>query len=157
MSAGSSAAAAEAVSALAEATRIASQIHDYINRRTNPKGNTMPVLTPIATVDTVTIEKVTKVNEKQYTLRLSELQAGYVLGLLYGAVAGEVASYVFYPLASALQATGAKRLYANNTNKEKHNSAVGYYYTSGYAVLDFKDDAAREAAGAPKKLNPIYA
>lgn len=156
MSAGSSAAAAEAVSALAEATRIASQIHDYINRRTNPKGNTMPVLTPIATVDTVTIEKITKVKEKQYTLRLTEQQAGYLVGLIHGAVAGEVASYVFSGLASALISAGAKRLYANNTNKEKYNSAVGYYYTSGYAVLDFKDDDAREAAGAPKKLTPVY-
>lgn len=153
-----SAEAAEAVSALAEATRIASQIHDYINRRTNPKGNTMPVLTPIASVDTVTIEKVTKVKEKQYTLRLSELQAGYLLGLFYSGVAGEVASYVFSPLSSALVGAGVKRLFANNTNKEKYDSAVGYYYTHGYAVLDFKDDDAREAAGAPaKKLNPIYA
>lgn len=126
-----------------EAKQIANSIHAYINN----KEKKMSVLTPAATVETVEIEKTVKTKAKQYTVRLSEQQAGYLMSFLYQHAAGEVVSHLFTPIRTALVNAGARQLSPVNDNKEKYSGSVGFYYTFPYAVLKFRDDEAREAAG----------
>lgn len=132
----------ECVSALTEAYNIAASIHQYIDLKENKN---MAVLTPQATVETVEVEKKVKTKEKQFLLRLTPAQAGYLIDLLHAHVAGDVAHHVLAPLGYALTIAGAVRLKARNT--------ANAYGASRHAVLDFTDAAAREAAGAPPKAS----
>lgn len=131
-------------SALAEAQSFAQKIHAYINSKEHKNMSTLTA--PRATAETVTVEKLqlVKTEEKQFLLRLSEQQAGYLIDLLWAHVGGDVAAYVLVPLGYALKDAGAERIRAKN--------AGSAYAAFRHATLEFTDDAAREAAGAPKKV-----
>jgi hypothetical protein len=115
---------------------------EYCSFCTTDKENNMTTLTaPRATSATVEIEKTVKVKEKQFTLTVSEQQAGYLQDAIKSHLAGEVRAFLS-PIADALYKAGAARQYAKNDNTYDYTD--GYSY--GHAILKFKSTDAREAA-----------
>jgi hypothetical protein len=112
----------------------------------NPKKKESEMST-VATVKTVERTKSVVVTEKEYTLKLTEQQAGYLVDLLHAHVAGEVVTDLLTPLGYALASAGARRISARNDNTYNYAGS----YARAYAVLKYADDAAREAATGKKK------
>jgi hypothetical protein len=115
----------------------------------NKKENEMSAVATVKTVKrTKTVE--VEVAEKEYTLKLTEQQAGYFIDLTYAHLSGEVSDDLLLPLSYALADAGAKRIYASNDNNADYTGK----FSRRYAVLKYKDEDARKAATGKK--SPVF-
>lgn len=117
------------------------------------KETTMSVATVTAT--TVERTRAVAVKEKEFTVKLSEITAGYLYDLLSRHVSGEVAVAIFAPLARKLRDAGVDPYTQQAKNNAKQqtateatsNAAWGFYgYETATAKLDFRNEAAKTAA-----------
>lgn len=120
---------------------------------TKSKEPTMSVATVTAT--TVERTRTVAVKEKEFTLVLGQVQAGYLYDLLARHVTGEVATAIFSPLARKLRDAGvdsytyaAKNASKVQTAKEaQENAAWGFYgYEASVPTLNFKSAGAKDEA-----------
>lgn len=153
---------AEGQAYLEQAKKFSDAVNAYINAKEN-KNMTATVTTqnvattdangrvkPSASRETVTIQKTIDTTADVFNVRLNKYQAGYLIDVLKGHLAGEVRTFL-KPIADALVNAGAVREYATNNNNATYNMGNGYTYKKGYAVVDFADEYERELATGSKK------
>lgn len=150
---------ANTINSITEAKKAASGFYAATTAAAdNTKENTMTAvatapLKPTASRTSVNVVKTTTVSEPRYTVVLSQYEAGHLIDVLKGHIAGEVRTFLL-PIANALGLAGAYRIYADNSNQRVGSYYDGKGYKQSYAVVDFADEEDREnATGIAKKAS----